>query len=436
MMVKLSLSAAGVTRQSPRSSASGARWVIVSVIQFAAVVWQCSTICPASELVLATKSRHVAQPIAIEVPCGTRLDTAGAWELQTCSGPEAQHVAAQLSVAVHADGLPDAERHRVLAILPPATSGAESRQWRLIPGTAPATPAFEFVELSPQSLELREGAQRVWAYNHGVITREDLPPQDHRHSRACYLHPLYGLSGEILTDDFPADHYHHHGVFWTWPHVLVEGQPHDLWAGPTMRQQFIRWLAREAGPVAAVLGVENGWYVGDELVLVERIWMRTFAASAEDRAVDLEMYFTPQKEIVLQGAEEKSYGGLTVRFAPGPRAETVITVPTGPTTDDLPDTPLAWADFTSRFGQLEHRSGAAIFVPPQHPDYPPTWLTRYYGPLCVGWPGVHARNFPPGTPFGLEYRIWLHRQAVELADLEQVYASYCEGRDVAWVAPL
>ncbi len=107
---------------------------------------------------------------------------------------------------------------------------------------------------------------------------------------------------------------------------------------------------RETGPVAAVLAVENGWYVGEELVMVERIWMRAFRAAENDRAVDLELYFTPVKSISLQGAEGKSYGGLTVRFAPGTREETLITVPSGPTTDDLPDTPLAWADFTSRFG--------------------------------------------------------------------------------------
>jgi hypothetical protein len=100
--------------------------------------------------------------------------------------------------------------------------------------------------------------------------------------------------------------------------------------------------------------------------------MRAFRAAENDRAVDFELYFTPIKSISLQGAEGKSYGGLTVRFAPGTREETLITAPTGPTTEDLPDTPLAWADFTSRFGKMEHPSGAAIFVPVRHPDYPPT----------------------------------------------------------------
>ena len=129
--------------------------------------------------------------------------------------------------------------------------------------------------------------------------------------------------------------------------------------------------------------------------------------------------------------------GKELRRTDGPlraglREETVITVPSGPTTEDLPETPLEWADFTSRFGSLEHRSGAAIFVAPHHPDYPPTWLTRYYGPLCVGWPGVEARDFRPGEPFRLDYRLWIHRHAAAWQQLREVYAGYQLATQVQW----
>ena len=46
-----------------------------------------------------------------------------------------------------------------------------------------------------------------------------------------------------------------------------------------------------------------------------------------------------EKPITLGGAEGKSYGGLTFRFAPG--ADTQITVPSGRTKDDLYMTGLA-----------------------------------------------------------------------------------------------
>jgi hypothetical protein len=333
-------------------------------------------------------------------------------------------VPVQLGVLPDSQGMPRENVRRLLAVIPPGGDTSALRKFRLVQGGEKSGASFSFQDISAQSLRLCEGDRPVLVYNHGVITREDIPEQEHRRSRSCYIHPWHGLSGEVLTDDFPGDHYHHHGVFWTWPHVLIDGQQHDLWAGSTIWQRHHRFLVREVGPVAAVLAVESGWYVGEEQVMTERIWITVFRATTEEQSVDLGMYFTPLRTMTLQGAEGKSYGGLTVRFAPGPRQDTLITVPEGPTSEDLPDTPLAWADFTSRFGASEHRSGAAIFVSPHHPDYPPTWLTRYYGPLCVGWPGVVAREFPAAVPFQLDYRLWIHRQAVSVEQLREAYTGY------------
>ena len=107
-------------------------------------------------------------------------------------------------------------------------------------------------------------------------------------------------------------------------------------------------------------------------------------------------------------------------------------MPSGPTKEDLPDTQLAWADFTSKFAGAKARSGAAIFVHPSHPDYPPTWLTRYYGALCVGWPGVKPKTFEPGKPIRLSYRLWIHKGPADVEQLKRAYAEYGEKKKVEW----
>ncbi len=296
---------------------------------------------------------------------------------------------------------------------------------------------FRFEEISEQSIQLSDGTQPVWVYNFGPITRDDLPETERRRTRSCYIHPLYGLRGEILTDDFPRDHYHHHGVFWTWPHVGIhqpDGQvdQYSLWEGTgNLRQKFVQWKERATDGASATLAVENGWFVGEEKVMIENVTIRTFAAKDEfgqrTRAIDLEFLWIPtDKPITLRGAEEKSYGGLTVRFRPqsnkpGEEKITTITVPEGVAEGDLPETPLPWADLTSRFGTDEHRSGAAIFIPPSHPDFPPTWLTRYYGPLCVGWPGVQGRTFQPKEKIRLSYRLWIHESEVHVEQIRKAY---------------
>lgn len=292
---------------------------------------------------------------------------------------------------------------------------------------------FQFTAVDDKSLKLTDGDQSVLVYNHGTITNEKVPEKDHRRSRACYVHPLWGLNGEVLTDDFPKDHYHHHGVFWTWPHVAIDGKEHSLWDGNTIHDRFVRWIAREAGPAAAVLAVENGWFVGEKKVMIERVWMRVYKAVGDGRAIDLDFTWIPvDKPITLRGAEGKSYGGLTVRFAPGPRGDTLITVPSGPTKEDLPDTKLEWADFTSKFAGASGRSGAAIFVPNSHPDFPPSWLTRYYGAMCVGWPGVKDKTFEPGKPIRLSYRLWIHKGPADVDQLKRAYREYGEKPKVEW----
>ncbi len=372
--------------------------------------------------------------IAADLPQTMPRAEGKAWHLVD-TGKAGETLPVQLVPAIAPDGTPRADHQRLIATIPPGAGDA--RQFRLepVPGGNPAAkPAFRIDDVSPQSLGVWEGDRPVLVYNHGVITNPHVPKTDHRRSRGCYVHPVYGLDGEVLTDDFPRDHYHHHGLYWTWPHVKIEGVEHDLWAGSTIRQQFVRWLCRDAGPLAAVMAVENGWYVGDKKVMIERVWLRAYRARPDSRALDVELTFIPvDKPVTLWGAPGKSYGGLTMRFAP-PSANdphTRITIPSGPAPEDLYETPLAWVDFTSKFGDRADLSGAAVFVSASHPDYPPTWLTRHYGPLCVGWPGVKAKTLEPGVPVRLRYRIWIHRSAAPTEAIQQAYDAYLAAEKVA-----
>lgn len=287
-----------------------------------------------------------------------------------------------------------------------------------------AEPGFHFADVNDKSLGLWEGERPVLVYNHGVISRTNVPAD---RARSSYVHPLYGLDGEVLTDDFPVDHYHHRGLFWAWPHVKIGDQETDLWMLKGIRTQFERWLRRETSPAGAVLGVQNSWLIGDRKVVDEQVWLRVLPATRDGQAMDIELTLTPVAEpLTLRGAEGKSYGGLTLRFAPR-TGETIITTPDGRTKEDLPITHLPWADLSAQFAGAAAPSGAAIFIAPSHPNYPPEWLTRHYGVLCVGWPGVEAQTFSPGQPIRCAYRVWIHRGVPEAARLKQVYDDYARG---------
>jgi hypothetical protein len=354
-------------------------------------------------------------------------------------------LAVQTVATMAADGTRQRDVGRIVVDIPPAGDLARPRRFRLESAAnragLPAT--FAFSDDGPASLRVTEQNKPVLVYNYGVITDEKVPARDTRRSRACYIHPLWGLNGEVLTADFPKDHYHHHGVFWAWPHVEIGNdqtghneigaEKLDLWEYKDIAQKFVRWLDRRQGPLAAVLGVENGWFVGDRKVMIERVWIQVAKATPAERALDLDFTFIPvDRPIALRGAEGKSYGGLTVRFAVPSEKDSTITVPAGASSKDLPDTPLPWADLTCKFAGAKQPSGAAIFVPRDHPDYPPAWLTRHYGALCVGWPGVNGKTFEPGKPIRLHYRIWIHAAAVDVVALRAAYEAYLAGADAHW----
>ena len=309
-------------------------------------------------------------------------------------------------------------------------------------------------------LEVCERGVPVLVYNASEQIREDI--SDSRNRRACYVHPLYGLEGETLTDDFPKDHYHHHGLFWGWMHVAFDGVDgeFDNWTHPEkLRFVHQRWLRREATTDRAIIAVENGWYLNDstssdsnkhepsksfpsESMMRERITLTVHPEANGVRLIDFSGEWTPTtRAVTLRGAEGQSYGGVNVRFAS--HQNPVITVADGVTSEDLPIARLTWADFSAKFAvptsmetdivlsqeksnDFALESGVVLMISPTHPDYPPTWLTRHYGVLCVGWPGVDGQTFQPGETFKLDYRILIHRGTLPVETLRELYTDYVQ----------
>ena len=74
----------------------------------------------------------------------------------------------------------------------------------------------------------RSGTNQLGAYQAepGVFPRPDIGD---RQRRGGYLHPLYTPSGLLVTDDFPPNHVHHHGVWAAWTRTGFEGRRPDFW---------------------------------------------------------------------------------------------------------------------------------------------------------------------------------------------------------------
>lgn len=256
---------------------------------------------------------------------------------------------------------------------------------------------FSFHEVSSTSVELRENGRPVYVYNYGMMGKEGVP-EDRR--RSGYLHPVYAPDGTVLTDDFPADHYHHRGISWMWPVVVVDGERYNLWEIHGIRQRFVRWMTREAPR----LGVENGWYIGERKVVKETVEIVAHPAAGGRRRLDFTLTFESLAgSIRIAGTpdQQKGYGGLCFRFAP--RSETVIATDAGLETRDTNLVPHPWAELEGTF--QGRRAGARIDIDPANPGFPNGWCLRRYGFLGVSFPGLEPYTLEPGRPLVLKYRV-------------------------------
>ncbi|MBD3413350.1 MAG: hypothetical protein GF421_02840 [Candidatus Aminicenantes bacterium] len=272
------------------------------------------------------------------------------------------------------------------------------------------------------TLTVYEGSDPVLTYCYADQLKEGRDPKQ---IRSCYIHPLYSLDGTILTDDFPSDHPHHHGVFWTWPVVGTKGQDTQTWHPdtPPLRQHFNQWLEKKADSAMAVLSVENLWKLDDkQAVAKETLTLCVHLADQRGRAVDFELVIEAVGgELKLQGSPEqnKGYGGLCFRGAPAFQGA-VMTTDQGELKQDVTHQSFQWADLSTE------ESGLTVFVSPEHPDFPPAWLIRnsYAGVLNVSWPGLDPVVLKPGEAVTLCYRIYIHRGDASAGGVNNAYQEY------------
>jgi L-alanine-DL-glutamate epimerase-like enolase superfamily enzyme len=260
--------------------------------------------------------------------------------------------------------------------------------------TVPA-PGFAFENVGDTGLKLTRGGKPVYVYNYGMMLANGAPEERRRSS---YLHPVWAPNGVIVTDDFPKDHYHHRGISWMWPVVIVEGTQYDHWIGKGIKTRFVRWVARDASARQARLAVENGWFVGDRKVMREDV-----EVIADEAGLALKLVFTALVPVKIGGTQEgkKGYGGLSFRFAP--RKSTIVRTDAGDEPKDTDLVPHPWAELEGEFEG--GRAVSRVYIDKGNPGYPNGWCLRRYGFLGVNYPGLEPVEIVPGKPVTMKYRV-------------------------------
>ncbi len=258
-----------------------------------------------------------------------------------------------------------------------------------------------------------------------------------RYTCANYIHPVYGMDGSVLTEEFPEDHLHHRGIFWAWHQILIgEKQVADQWA-----LEDFRWEVRNtellnnnngmAGLRVQVYWKSPAWRdsLGNPKPFVEeQTTVLVHPAAGRHRLIDVTISLRAfEGDVRIGGAEnEKEYGGFSarirlpedMRFIGTDGVVTPITTPVeaGP-----------WLNFTGSLGTASQPAGICILTHPTLPNYPSPWILRASNSMQNAvFPGREPVALPMSEPLVLRYRMVIHDGTLTSEDLDDLQKQFAQ----------
>ncbi len=295
---------------------------------------------------------------------------------------------------------------------------------------APVPQAGVRVTKDPQGYWFTDGDTKVMFYQQ---ERKAMP--DGTASRSNYFHPLYDLDGRVITEDFPADHIHHRGIFTAWHQVLIAGTPvQDQWVN---RDSFwpVQDARTSADTTSASLRLRVLWESplftdakGARRPFVEETSVtRLHTAEGDIRRIDFHQTFTALVDGVAIGGsnDAKGYGGFSPRVVM-PK-DIVFTGERGVVTpiENAVDA-SRWMDIAGSYGP-SGKSGVTILTHPSTTGFPQRWILRARNSMQNAvYPGQQPVAIPRDRPVILRYRLVLHRGELSPARIGELQAAYAK----------
>lgn len=277
---------------------------------------------------------------------------------------------------------------------------------------------------NPQGITLLDGIRPVLTYQRATQSKDGKWP------RANYVHPLYDLDGEMITEDFPSDHGHHRGVFWAWHQVLVGDKSlGDAWAC-----ENFQWDVQNAHVVTdekrATIRATTLWKSPDlvssdgQLIACvrEQATIVVHAVEANVRWIDFNLEFLALVDEVRIGGsdDDKGYGGFSPRIkltddvqfigTTGPIEPQVTAVQAGP-----------WVDVGNK------QCGVVILAHPSNPGHPQPWILRGSRSMQnPAYPGRQPVSLSQTEPLRLRYRLGIHRGQLNVDQIDELWHEYAK----------
>ncbi|HYQ56358.1 MAG TPA: DUF6807 family protein [Draconibacterium sp.] len=238
---------------------------------------------------------------------------------------------------------------------------------------------------------------------------------DGKYERCNYIHPLWGLDGKVLTEDFPVDHLHHRGVFWAWHQVWIgDDRIGDPWEIKDFDQEiaeveFIKDKDNSVWLKSEVLWSSDKWKEKGikKPYIRENVIIHVHERVMNYRKIDFEIRLLALEEnLRLGGSEdEKGYGGFSVRMAlpddvqfSGNHGE-IIPVETAVESD-------GYVNISGAIGKNGAKGGLVIADNKNNPGHPQPLILRAKNSMQnIVWPGAKPVALSSTKPLVLKYSL-------------------------------
>lgn len=261
-----------------------------------------------------------------------------------------------------------------------------------------------------------------------------LPPGiEDVYERGGYIHPVQTPSGRRVTEDYPPDHKHHHGIWAAWTSTRYAGRAPDFWnmGDRKGRVEFERLARAWSGPVTA--GLESRHRYMDLLaptpttVLLEDWRVVAYAPVAGERPAhvfDLEITQTLTGTLPLELPTYR-YGGVGMRGRRewNGKDKTFFLTSTGRGRLTGHGTRATWVHMS---GDVDgQRAGLAMLSHPDNAQSPqptrihPTEPFFNFAPQQAG-----PLTIRPGDVFRMRYRFVVMDGAPDATLLDEMWQDY------------
>lgn len=276
------------------------------------------------------------------------------------------------------------------------------------------------VEKNSEGILIIEGNKKVLFYQ---TAQKSL---NGTYTRSNYIHPLYGIHQEVITEDFPEDHPHQRGIFWTWHQILIgDKRIGDGWDCRDIQWDVVKADTKPSNDGQLSIRSEVEWKSPNYLskngkkkaFVKEENQITVYPEKDSLRIIDFAIKINALVDSFFIGGSEdaKGYGGFSTRIA---LSDSVAFYGKNGKVEpqNLAVEAGSWIEI-----QNQPYSGMVIMCHKDNPGMPHSWILRYNESMQNPvYPGNKPLHIAQGHSLILKYRLVLAGRLVKSQEITSI----------------